>query len=100
MVYNVLLNHVSNMLNVYDNRYAAGCAEIPAYRYLEKMLGEVVFTNQLPKYNIYLLSAMCLRQLTTYSLWQAGCFKKLGKVSDVMREFYSPSEYHLGIGMY
>lgn len=43
---------------------------------------------------------MCLRQLTTYSLWQAGCFKKLGKVSDLMREFYSPSEYHLGIGMY
>lgn len=45
LVYNVFLNHVSNMLNVYDCRYAAGHVAVPTHRYLEKVLGQIVFTE-------------------------------------------------------
>lgn len=69
LAYNVFVNYVSNMLNAYDNHYAVGNVETPTHVYLEQTLNKIVFTEQLPKYNIYILSAMCLRQLTTYSLW-------------------------------
>lgn len=61
LAYDVFVNYVSNMLNAYEGHYVAGNVSKPTHQYLEEILSKIVFTTQLPKYNIFILSAVCLR---------------------------------------
>ena len=91
-IYCTYIPYISLMLNCQQQQYDNKKSKETPIQLFKSIIDTIVFTQQLPKYNIYIMSAFCIRSLVTYGIIQMNGFVKLGSCNNILQSMYNPTE--------
>ncbi|CAL6018576.1 E3_ubiquitin-protein ligase [Hexamita inflata] len=90
-VYNSYIPVISMMINAHEHYVKNSCDNgVKTAKMINNLLAKIRFTNQLPKYNAYIMQTFVMRSLLTHAMYVTNGFTRLGDTNKILNRFYAP----------